>query len=250
MKISEPIGVPQPLRSYLLESPRPMSGPEPTLQPGPIYPGFLVNVDPLVSQRPTLRDALDKFQKEQGLTGRPAFVVVPPEQVPFLFEHETELDLVKTLARKVAGSVHPYLGVGIDAVWLVYEASKLHYDWNQPDRNTSACIFRLIGLTKDLVSLVGGVYPDLKVPDYLANGIDYIVKTNELLSLGELTPTNQMLALAEADEQLAISAKILKCAGMALDPDPKFARLTASPVAPAPASNLTPADAKPAPTSP
>jgi hypothetical protein len=206
---------------------------------------LLVNVDSLVTRPSTLQGALEKMRKEQGFTG-PAFAVVPPEQVPFLFAHETELSLAKSLASLVAGQVHPYLKTSVDVVWLVYGASKLWYDWNQPDRNSTACLFTLGGLAVDAASLPGGVYPSLKMPDHWANGLDFIVKTGESLSQGKLPPTNELLW--SADERLRIPVQILKCAGIALDPSPALSGFTATPLRPALAPNLAQAQAKPATT--
>ena len=160
---------------------------------------------------------------------------MPPWQL-WLFAHEKELSLAKDLASYVAGEAHrTYLTTAIEAVWLVFGASKLYHEWNQPDRNTAACLFTLGGLVKDAASLPGGIYSSLKVPDPWANGLDIIVKSGESLSRGKLPPTNEMFL--SAYEGLSIPVKILKCAGISLDPSPEFASLTAIPVAPAPAPN-------------
>jgi hypothetical protein len=247
MKIMTSVAFPQPLKSFLLESPKPVAGPKPTLPPGPIYPGLLVNARPLVSQYPTLQSALDKIKKEQGLTG-PPFVAVPPEQVPFLFAHEPELSLLKSVATLLAGKAHPVIKTGIEAIWVVYGASKWYREWKQPDRNTAACVFTLGGLAVDLASIPGGVYPSLELPKHFANTMNFIAKGGESLALGKLPPTNE-LSLS-ADERFAIPIKALKCFGVSLDQSPEFARWTTFPVAPAPAPKMAPVDAKSAPPLP
>ena len=189
--------------------------------------GFLVGVDDLLAQQPALSNSLPKLQPGTGLL-RSACLVVPPEQTSTIFSYEKELDLFKTIASQIAAQVHPHLKTSIDTIWLVYKAAKLYDDWQKPDSDKVACLFKLGGLAVGTLGVAGRLDPNLKLPDHWANGVNFVLKSGEAIYQGKTLPINEMIL--SQDKRLAIPLKLLKVAGIALDPQPEFKRLTPLPI--------------------
>jgi hypothetical protein len=213
-------------------------------QGGELVPGFLVGVEDVLAEDPALQTRLSQLQVLHGLSGTPC-LVVGPEQTRSIFEHENELDLLKTIAGQVAGLVHPHLKTGIDGVWLVYKAARLYKDWARPDRDTVACLFKAAGLTLGTMGVVGSLYPGLRIPDHWANGINYVVRSGQAIHQGRTPPINEMML--SSDKRLAIPLKLLKVAGISLDPSPQYQAVTAMPLIAASRARLKPAATAPKP---
>lgn len=179
-------------------------------------PGFIANADDLIRQNPALQPVVDRLRQENGLAGKPT-LLIPPEETAALFSKE-ELDLLRSVARLVAEQVHPHLKTGIDVVWLVYGAYKLKEDWEKPDRNTTACIFKLAGLGLGAAAVTGSINPDLKLNDAWANGINGFVKAGGAIAEGKTPPMNELTL--STDKRLEIPIKALKAFGVSLDPAP------------------------------
>lgn len=203
--------------------PRPLTA-ELLAQPGNAGsdPGFIGSGSELIEQHPALQSALGR--QTGGLTGMPCFIV-PPEETPALFT-PAELDLLRSLTRHLAAQLHPHLKTGVDAIWFVHGAFKLRRDWEKPDRNTGACLFKLAGLGLGMAGIAGSIYPGLKIPDAWANGLNFTIKSGGLILEGKSLPLNEMLL--SSDKRVEIPLKILKAAGITLDPDPSAAVLLSS----------------------
>lgn len=217
MQITYAKNLPAPIKEQISRQPQ---GKE-------LYPGFLIGVDEILAQKPSFHDTLSKIQL-QSAPLRSACLVVGPDQIPSIFAYEKELDLVKTVVSHVAQHIHPHLKTGIDAIWLVYRATKLYDDWKRPDRDIGACLFEVVGLVQGTAGIVGNIYPDLKISDHWANGINFVVKSGKALYQGRTPPINEMVL--SSDKRLLIPLKLLKVAGVALDPSPQFQSLIAVPL--------------------
>jgi hypothetical protein len=162
-------------------------------QKDPLIPGFLMGLLPPVgnNQRPWppgLTDVPSASAKASPL------VYVPARQTPWIFKREAELDLLRTIVAAVAGQIHPHAKVAVNGAWLVYGAAKLREEWSRPDRDTSACVFRMIGLTAGLLELPGDVSSDFKLPDAWGNGINVFLKCEDALYHGKtLSPFDTAL---------------------------------------------------------
>jgi hypothetical protein len=181
-----------------------------------LTPGLIVNADALLRQNPSLQPVLDRLREENGLIGEPA-LLIPPEETAAIFSKE-QIDLLRSLARLVAEQIHPHAKTGLDAVWLVYGAYKLKEEWEKPDRNTSAFIFKLAGLGLGAAGIAGNVYPDLKLNDAWANGVNGFVKVGGAIAAGKTPPTHELTL--SSDKRLEIPIKALKAFGVSLDPAP------------------------------
>lgn len=198
--------IPRSLNASLLSQP---SRPD-------LTPGLIINAEGVVQQSPRLQSAVDRLRKEHGLRGMPTFLI-PPEETAAIFSKD-ELALLRSASRLLAEQIHPHLKTGVDAVWLVYGAYKLKEDWKKPDRNTSACIFKLADLGLGAAGVLGGVYPDLKLDDAWANGINGFVKVGGSIAEGKTLSMNEHLL--SSDKRLDLLAKALKVGGVSLDPEP------------------------------
>lgn len=196
----------------------------------PNTPGLLVVVDDILKQYPNLRSGIANIPFKETPASAPC-LVVEPDQVSSILASDAGLDLIKTIASAVAQQIHPHLKTGIDAIWLVYGAKKLYTDWNQPDRDTVSCLFKATGLAMGVTGVIGNVYPDIKIPDHWANGVNFIVKGGGAIYEGKTLPINEMIL--SADKRLKIPLKFLKFAGIALDPDPAFQSISVRQLQPA-----------------
>ncbi len=217
MKITAARYLPTPLKQEIKHTPQ---GKE-------LLPGFLIGIDEILEQYPVLHSNLSTIQSEYELIGR-SCLVVPPEQTFNIFAYDKELDLIKTIAGNVAMLIHPHLKTGIDGLWLWYKAAKLYDDWKKPNRDTAACLFKVAGLALSTIKAIGSIYPDLKIPDHWANGINFVVKSGESLYKDRTPPINEMIL--SSDKRLAIPLKLLKVAGIAIDPRPEFQSITVMPL--------------------
>lgn len=193
----------------------------------PQTPGFIVGVDPIVAKNPTLEGALAHLRPASGGTATPV-LVVSPDETPKIFKYSAELDLVKTVAGEVLKQVNPNLKTGVDAIWFVYRASKLYDEWSRPGSDKVVCAFGLFGLGMSGLKLTGAFYPEVRIPDHWANGINFVAKSGESLYLGKTPPINEMIL--STDKRMAIPLKLMKVAGVALDPSPQFDALKVSPL--------------------
>lgn len=193
----------------------------------PKTPGFIIGVDPIVARNPTLEGALAHLRPASGGTATPV-MVVSPNETPKIFQYSAELDLLKTVAGEVLKQVHPNLKTGVDAIWFVYRASKLYDEWSRPGSDKVLCAFGLFGLGMSGLKLTGAFYPEVRIPDHWANGINFVAKSGESLYLGKTPPINELIL--STDKRMAIPLKLMKVAGLALDPSPQFDALKVSPL--------------------
>lgn len=208
MKIAQP----QPV--YL---PRTLADAIATSASGPAgLPGLIVSTDALKGLSASLDRALQPGQVLAG-AARSSYVVIKPDEIPLIFRHDKELDLLRSLVGAAVSDASPRLKIGIDAVWLVYGAFKLRDQWKRPDRNTAACLFEFAGLAANAAGLVGDAYPSLKMPDHFANGIDYFVIAGGAVVAGKAVPINEIMM--SSDARMSIPLKALKVVGVSLDPD-------------------------------
>jgi hypothetical protein len=68
----------------------------------------------------------------------------------------------------------------------------------------------------------------LKIPDHWANGINCVLKSGQAIYEGRTPPVNEMVL--SADKRLEIPLKLLKVAGIALDPSPGAYAVAAAPI--------------------
>jgi hypothetical protein len=198
-------------------------------------PGLIVSTQDLSKQNSNFARAIQGLVPPNMLSRTPA-LVISPRETSSLFQHSDELALLKSVAGVIAQQVHPHLKTGIDVVWLVYKAAQLQEEWSQPGRDTIACGFKMAGLALNSANLVGSVYTDVKLPDSWSNGFNFIVKSGESIWQGKTIPVNELVFSAE--KRLDIPLKVLKCAGISLDPPTlhqqsilnTFARPTISPL--------------------
>jgi hypothetical protein len=198
-------------------------------------PGLIVSAQDLSKQNLNFARAIQGLVPPSMAPQTPA-IVISPRETSNLFKHSDELALLKAVAGLIAEQVHPYVKTGIDAVWLVYKAAQLQEEWSQPGRNTMACGFKMAGLVLNSTILAGSIYPDIKLPDSWSNGFNFIVKSGESIVQGKTLPVNELVFSTE--KRLDIPLKVLKCAGIALDPPTlpqqsiliTFARPTISPL--------------------
>lgn len=194
----------------------------------PATPGFIMAVDPIVAQVPTLHDAASLLGMARAPGTATPVLVVNPDETPEIFRYSKELDLVRTVAGEVLRQVHPHCKTGVDAIWFVYRAAKLYDEWRKPDSDKTLCAFGLLGLGMSGLSLTGAVYPEVRLPDHWANGINFALKSGEALYQGKTLPINELIL--SADKRMAIPMKLMKVAGIALDPSPQFDALKVSPL--------------------
>ena len=167
-------------------------------------------------------------QRIEGLmpgAGSPTFVISPNE-TSCLFEQSAVLPLLKSVTGLIAKEIHPMLKIGVDAIWLVYGAARLKKEWNQPDRDIGACIFKMTGLVLGSANLAGGLYPDLKLSDPWFNGINFVVKSGESIWQGKTVPVNELML--STDKRLDIPLKVFKLVGLSLDPQVSVQNSTVS----------------------
>jgi hypothetical protein len=204
-------------------------------KPADKIPGLIVSTQDLSKQSANFARAMEGLVPANMLSRTPA-LVISPRETSSLFQHSDELALLKSVAGVIAEQVHPYLKTGIDVVWLVYKAAQLQEEWNQPGRDTIACGFKMAGLALSSANLVGNVYTEVKLPDSWSNGFNFIVKSGESILQGKTLPVNELVF--STDKRLDIPLKVLKCAGISLDPPTlhqqsilnTFARPTISPL--------------------
>lgn len=196
----------------------------------PNTPGFLIGVHDILKQYPNLRSGIANIPFKETPGSAPC-LVVEPDQVPSIFASDAGLNLIKTIASTVAQQIHPHLKTGIDAIWLVYGAKELYTNWNRPDRDRVSCLFKAIGLAVGATDVIGNVYPNIKIPDHWANGVNFLVKGGGAIYEGKTLPINEMTL--SADKRLRIPLELLKLAGIALDPDPAFQSISVQRLQPA-----------------
>lgn len=190
----------------------------------PLKPGFIVGLGPLLPNNHLLRQSVGAIDP-RGTESSPV-LLVEPEQTPWIFAHEQELAIVKSLASMALQSIH-HGKTAVDALWLVYGAAKLHHDWNRPTRDTGACVFKMLGLGLGLANLPGDFSPGLAIPDHWGNGVNFVFKSGEAIYEGKTPPINEMMMLS-ADKRMAVPIKLMKYFGLALDPDPLYRGITAT----------------------
>jgi len=76
----------------------------------------------------------------------------------------------------------------------------------------------MASLALDSAKIAGSIYPDIKLPDAWSNGFNFIVKSGDAIWQGKTAPVNE-LALS-TDKRLDIPIKVLKLAGVSIDPTP------------------------------
>ena len=136
------------------------------------------------------------------------------------------------------GQVNWYLKMGVEVGWQFCEASKLHYELNQPDQTPEASAIVLVNFAFGVAKVLGDINSNFKVPD-----MDVAVEHIKSQLRNKPLPIIKMFL--EANEPGHIFVESLECVGVSLDPPSlEVPSLTAVPVASAP--NLAPADAKPA----
>jgi hypothetical protein len=205
IQTSRAVSLPKRLTSELLATSRSDDG----------CPGLIVSTKALLEQNTGVATAVDGVLGHRYPRQYPTLMATP-EATSSLFSHTKELSLLKSVASLVAAQVHPNLKLGVDAVWLVYGAAQLHDEWTKPDADRGACAFKLASLSLSAVSFVGGLTPELKLPDCWSNGINFCLKSGEAIYQGKTPPLNE-LALA-TDKRMDIPLKLLKLAGVSLDP--------------------------------
>jgi hypothetical protein len=185
-------------------------------------PGLIMSTASLSSQLPSVAPSFAELARGNGVSTTPTLLVSSGE-TSLAFEHSDELALLKSVASLIAQQVSPHLKTGIDAVWLVYRAAQLRDAWQQPNRDTVACGFKMTGLVLSAATLTGNLYPGLALPDAWANGFNYVLKSGEAIHAGKTVPVNE-LAFG-TDKRMDIPLKLLKLAGLSLDPQPYAATL-------------------------
>lgn len=180
-----------------------------------LTPGLVLSAIELGQTSPALGAALAGIQKQHGLLGSPT-LVMPPGESAAVF-NAAELDLLRAIAGQIAKAIDPRLKTGLDGIWLVYRAYKLREEWNQPDRNTTACLLKLAGLGMSAAGIAGRIDPDLKIADPWANGINFFIRSGGAIAEGKTPPLNEMML--STIPALDIPLKALKVAGIALDPE-------------------------------
>ena len=150
------------------------------------------------------------------------------EEVPYILAHEKELSLVKSLLSPLAKQINPHLKAVNDAFWLGldacklyynYEAWKLHYESNQPNRNVDALTltFDLADFVLEFASLVGDVLcPSLKLDDHC---VKLALKYSKSVARGEPLEPDELLAAVSGEQLFSIPRNIVECAGLKLKPD-------------------------------
>jgi hypothetical protein len=192
----------------------------------PLKPGFIVGLSPILPNNPLLQQAIGAIVPK-GVESSPV-LLVEPEQTPWIFAHERELDIVKSVASLALQSIR-YGKLTVDALWLVYGAAKLHHDWNRPNRDTGACVFKILNLGFGVAKLPGDFSPSFAIPDHWGNGINFVFKSGEALYQGKTPPINETMMLS-MDKRMAVPIKLMKYFDLALDPDPLYRGITTTAV--------------------
>ncbi len=205
IQTSRAASLPKRLTSELLSTEKSIDG----------CPGLIVSTKPLLEQNDSIARSVDGMLGQRYPRQFPTLMATPAA-TSSLFSHSQELALLKSVASLIAAQVHPHLKLGVDAVWLVYGAAQLHDEWTKPGADLGACAFKLASLGLSTVNLVGGFNADLKLADSWSNGINFCLKSGEAMYQGKTPPINE-LALS-ADKRMDIPLKILKLAGVSLDP--------------------------------
>lgn len=133
-----------------------------------------------------------------------------------IFAYDKDLDLLRSIADLLVEQLHPHTKTGIDVVWLVYRAFKLREEWLQPNRDTVSCLLKLADITLGAAGVTGRLYPEMKLSDPWANGLNFVVKNGQELREGKTLPLNELVLSTE--QRLEIPLKIFKVAGISLDP--------------------------------
>lgn len=178
-------------------------------------PGLIVSTKHLLEQNGGVASSVNGMLAQSYPRQFPALFVTPAT-TSALFRYSQELSLLKSFASLVAEQVHPNLKLGIDAMWLIYGAAQLHDEWTRPDADHGACAFKLAGLGLSAVSFSGGLSPKLKLPDSWSNGINFCLKSGEAIYHGKTPPIHELMLAT--DKHMDIPLKILKLAGVSLDP--------------------------------
>lgn len=178
-------------------------------------PGLIVSTKPLLEQNEGIAKSVDRMLGQRYPKQFPTLMATPAA-TSRLFSQTQELSLLKSVASLIAAQVHPNLKLGVDAIWLVYGAAQLHDEWTKPGADRGACAFKLASLGLSTVNLVGGLNPELKLPDSWSNGINFCVKSGEAIYQGKTPPINELTL--STDKRMDIPLKLLKLAGISLDP--------------------------------
>jgi hypothetical protein len=178
-------------------------------------PGLIVSTEDLARQKPNFGRAIAGLLPPNTRPQASALVLSPAE-TSRLFRNTEELALLKSIAGLIAEQIHPYAKTGVDVVWFVYKAAQLKEAWERPDRDRVACCFKMAGLALDSTKIIGSIYPDLKLPDAWSNGFNFIAKSGDAIWQGKTVAVNEM-ALS-TDKRFEIPIKVLKLAGISLDP--------------------------------
>lgn len=178
-------------------------------------PGLIISTKPLLEQNHSIAESVDGMLGQRYPRQFPTLMATPAA-TSSLFSHTQELSLLKSVASLIAAQVHPHLKLGVDAIWLVYGAAQLNDEWTKPGADRVACAFKLASLGLSTVNLVSGLNPELKLPDSWSNGINFCLKSGEAIYQGKTPPINELTI--STDKRMDIPLKLLKLAGVSLDP--------------------------------
>jgi hypothetical protein len=176
-------------------------------------PGMLISTDLFAAHDPAL---YQRFIGSQ-LAPRPNvanYLVVPPQQMPFLARHDNELALFKAVLKTAARGAGPIAGRVIDGAWIIYGLYKLR-EMVRSGAKFEACFFQLVDVGLSTAALAGQIQPNLKMPDPLANGINFAVATSGAFVEGRAIPMIET-GLAQ-DERNAVALAAIKMLGVSLD---------------------------------
>ncbi len=205
VRTSHAASLPRKLASELLATERSEDG----------CPGVIVSTRPLLEQSHHIAKSVDGMLGQRFPKQFPALIATPAA-TSSLFKHTQELSLLKSVASFIAAQVDPHLKLGVDAMWLVYGAAQINDEWTKPGADAVACTFKLASLVLSTVSLAGGLSPELKLPDSWFNGVNFLLKSGDAIYQGKTPPIVELTL--SLDKRLDIPLKLLKLAGVSLDP--------------------------------
>lgn len=184
-------------------------------RPGqPLVPGLILSAHDLTIQSPAITTALGHLAVPARLVS-PALYVSPTETANALGPNE--LALVKSVCALIAEQVSPHLKTGVDVVWLVYKAAQLKKEWERPDRDTTACVIKMLDVAMSSVRVADKLSTRLDLPDAWSNGVNFAIKSGGAIVLGKTPPMNE-LALVSMDRRLEVPLQFLKLMNVTLDP--------------------------------
>jgi hypothetical protein len=176
-------------------------------------PGMLISTDLVAAHNPAL------YQRFIGTPLAPRrdaanFLVVPPHQMPFFVRHDNELAFFKSVVKTIAQGASPIAGRVVDGAWILYGLYKLR-EMVRAGAKFEACFFQFVDVSLSTTALAGQIHPQWKMPDPLANGINFAVATSGAIVEGRAIPTIET-GLAQ-DERNAVALAAMKVLGVSLD---------------------------------